>query len=498
VLLLRLAHLVVTNALAMLSLLSMSDRAKDAEILALRHQLAILERQLHGQRPQFAPADRAFLAALLHRLPRDVLRRIRLIVRPETVLRWHRNLLARRHAAISRPKRTGRPPTVRSIRTLVLRLARENNSWGYRRIHGELLTLGIKVAASTVWQILKDAGIDPAPERTTDSWASFLRSQAEAILAADFFETVTLTGARLYVLAVIEHATRRIRILGITTHPTADWVTQAARNLVMDLQDAGANVRYLIRDRDGKYPTLFDTILADTGIRSVLTGVQMPRMNSIMERWIQSCRRELLDRMLIYNQAHLLRALREYEYQLQHAQAPPGHRQRKAPATVTRSDHRTRPDHPTRRPPTRPPRRHPPRVQTGRLTCVDGVSGTRNARRQRLAHGRRGPGQHSTQHAQCSNIATHPIGGEAMTITTLSSREFNQDTGRAKNAARSGPVFITDRGRPAHVLLTFEDYQRLTSGQDNIIDLLGLAPDEADIELETPHPRNPARPADLS
>jgi putative transposase len=303
----------MTNALAMLRLLPTSDRAKDAEILALRHQVTVLERQLRGQRIRFIPADRAFLVALLHRLPRDVLHRIRLLVRPETVLRWHRDLLAHHHARISRPKRPGRPPTVRSIRALVLRLARENSGWGYRRIHGELLVLGIKVAASTVWQILKDAGIDPAPERTSQTWATFLRSQANAILAADFIETFTLTGTRMYVLAVIEHATRRVRILGATAHPTAAWVTQAGRNLARDLQDAGSKARFLIRDRDGKYPTLLDAILADTGIRVVLTGVQMPRMNAVMERWIQSCRRELLDRMLIWNQAHLLHALRQYE-----------------------------------------------------------------------------------------------------------------------------------------------------------------------------------------
>jgi putative transposase len=311
--LLRLAYLGVTNALTLLRLLPMSDRAKDAEILALRHQIMILERQLHGQKIRFTPADRALLAALLHRLPRTVLRQIRLLVRPETVLRWHRDLIAARHARISRPKRVGRPPTVRSIRALVLRLARENNSWGYRRIHGELLVLGVKVAASTVWEILREAGIDPAPERTSTNWAVFLRSQAEAILAADFFETVTLTGARMYVLAVIEHATRRVRILGATAHPTAAWVTQAVRNLAMDLQDTGCRARFLIRDRDGKYPALFDTILADAGIEIVLSGVQMPRMNSLIERWIQSCRHELLDRTLLWNQAHLLRALREYE-----------------------------------------------------------------------------------------------------------------------------------------------------------------------------------------
>jgi putative transposase len=273
----------------------------------------VLERQLGGEKVRFTPADRALLAALLHRLPRAVLRQLRLLVRPETVLRWHRDLLARRHARVSRPKRVGRPRTVRSIRVLVLRLARENDGWGYRRIHGELLVLGIKVAASTVWEILKEAGIDPAPERASENWATFLRSQAEAILAADFFEAVTLTGARMYVLAVIEHATRRVRILGATAHPTAAWVTQAGRNLVMDLQDAGCRARFLIRDRDGRYPALFDAILADTGITVVLSGVRMPRMNAIMERWIQNCRREMLDRMLVWNLTHLLHAMHQYE-----------------------------------------------------------------------------------------------------------------------------------------------------------------------------------------
>jgi len=311
--LLRLAYLGVTNALAMLRLLPMGDHDKDVEILVLRHQITVLERQLHGERPRFTPTDRALLAALLYRLPRDVLHRIRLLVRPDTVLRWHRDLVARRHARISRSKRPGRPPTIRSVRVLVLRLARENESWGYRRIHGELLTLGIKVAASTVWQMLKDAGIDPAPQRTSTSWATFLRSQAEAIIAMDFFEVVTLTGARLYVLAAIEHATRRVRVLGATAHPGAVWVTQAARNLVMDLEDAGMKIKYVFRDRDGKYPQAFDAILADAGMKVVLSGVRVPRMNSLVERWIQSCRHELLDRTLVWNQAHLLRVLREYE-----------------------------------------------------------------------------------------------------------------------------------------------------------------------------------------
>ena len=245
----------------------MSDRDKDVEILALRHQITVLERQLGKVRPRCSPVDRAFLAALLRRLPRDVLSRFRFLVRPETVLRWHRGVVARRHAARSRPRRPGRPRAVRSIRLLVLRLARENPGWGYRRIHGELLVLGIKVAASTVWEILHQAGIDPAPERITTTWASFLRTPAGALFACDFFETVTLGGTRRYVLAVIEHASRRIRILGATPHPAASWVAQAAKNLVMDLQDARSRARFLIRDRR-QGPGRFDAVLNDAGSRS--------------------------------------------------------------------------------------------------------------------------------------------------------------------------------------------------------------------------------------
>ena len=160
---------------------------------------------------------------------------------------------------------------------------------------------------------LHEAGIDPAPERSSTTWADFLRSQAGALLACDFFETVTLSGVRLHVFAVIEHASRRIRILGATAHPAASWVAQAARNLVMDLEDAGCRAQFLIRDRDGKFPGLFGVILADAGIDVVLSGVRTPRMNSIMERWVQTCRHELLDRTLIWNQPHLLHALREFE-----------------------------------------------------------------------------------------------------------------------------------------------------------------------------------------
>lgn len=308
---LRLPYLALTSVVTLIRLLPISEVDKNVEILALRHQLAILQRQI--DKPRLTPPDRAFLAALLHRLPRPTLRQIHLIVSPDTVLRWHRDLLRRHHAKMSRPKRPGRPPTVRSIKALVLRLARENPSWGYRRIHGELAALGIKVAPSTVWEILNANGIEPAPQRDRQTWTGFLRSQAHAILAADFFETRTLTGALLYVFAVIEHATRRVRVLGVTAHPTAPWTTQLVRNLVMDLQDAGATVKYLIRDRDSRNTTAFDAVFAGEGVAIVKTGVRVPRMNAIMERWVRSCRAELLDRTLIANQAHLLHALREYE-----------------------------------------------------------------------------------------------------------------------------------------------------------------------------------------
>jgi transposase InsO family protein len=311
--LVRFAYLAVANGFAALRLLPRSDREKDLEILALRHQIGVLERQLGKERVRFGPADRALFAALLTSLPRTLLRQLRLLVSADTVLRWHRDLVRGRHAARSRSKRAGRPRTVASVRPLILRLAGENPHWGYRRIHGELAMLGVKIAASTVWEVLKEAGIDPAAQRTAVTWATFLRSQAVAIIACDFLETVTLTGRRLYVLAVIEHARRRIRILGATAHSDTAWVSQVARNLVMDLEDAGARLRYLIRDRDGKFPAAFDEILARAGIEVVSTGVRMPRMNAIMERWVGTCRRELLDRTLIWNQAHLLRALRQFE-----------------------------------------------------------------------------------------------------------------------------------------------------------------------------------------
>ncbi|EXU66167.1 integrase [Streptomyces sp. PRh5] len=258
-------------------------------------------------------SGRAILAGLLHHLPKDRLRHLLLLVRPETISRWHREPLRRRHAATCVPRRRGRPRTIRSIRAMVLRLARENAPWRYRRIHGELAALGIKVAACTVCEILREHGIPPAPERQKTTRADFLRNQAKALLACNLFEVRTLTGARPYVFAVIEHTTRRIRVLGATAHPTGDWIVQLGRNLLMDLEDAGSRAQFLTRDRDSKFTAAFDALMTDAGLKVVTTGIRMPRMNSLAERWIQACRRELLDRTLIWNQSHLLHTLRAYE-----------------------------------------------------------------------------------------------------------------------------------------------------------------------------------------
>jgi transposase len=249
---------------------------------------------------------------------------LRLLVTPDTNLRWHRDIVRRRWAARSMNGKTGRPVTRRNIQALVLRLARENPAWGYRRIHGELAGLGVKVAASTVWEILRTIGIHPAPRRTGPTWSQFLRSQAEAILACDFFIVDLLDGTQAYVLTVIEHATRRIRILGVTLHPTGEWTAQQARNLIMDLGDQAHRAKFMIRDRGSNFTATFDAVLADAGIRTVLCNVQTPRVNAITERRIGGCRRELLDRTLAWNQAHLRQILRQYEtHHNQHRRTAP-------------------------------------------------------------------------------------------------------------------------------------------------------------------------------
>ena len=309
---LRFAFLLASRILAAAQVSRRDAAWHTAEILLLQHQLTVLQRQLgEHARPKVSWADRALVALLLGLIPRARHAQMRLIVTPGTILRWRRDLLRRRWAHKSTPK--GRPPTRRNIKALVLRMARENDGWGYRRIAGELAGLGIKLAPSTVWAILKKAGIEPAPRRTGPTWANFLRSQAEAILATDFFTLDLLDGTTAYVLAMIEHATRRIHILGATTHPTAEWTTQMARNALMDLAEHANRFKFLIRDHGPQFTAGFDAVFHAADIRIVLTGIRAPVMNAIQERWHRSVRSELLDRTLVWNLTHLRRVLAEYQ-----------------------------------------------------------------------------------------------------------------------------------------------------------------------------------------
>ena len=309
---LRFVFLLITRVAAWLRLSRREEAWRTAEILILRHQLAVLGRQ-PLRRPKLNRADRALLAALLGLLPKARRNGLRLLVTPDTILRWHRDIIRRRRAAKFMRNKGGRPATRRNVKALVLRLARENPERGYRRIHGELAGLGVNVAASTVWEILKGNGIDPAPRRTRPTWSQFLRSQTEAILACDFFTVGLLNGTQAHALAVIEHATRRIRILGVTLHPTGEWSVQQARNLMMDLGEQAHRIKFMIRDRGSNFTSAFDAVLTDAGIRTVLCNVQTPRMNAIAERWIGGCRRELLDHALVWNQSHLRRILCQYQ-----------------------------------------------------------------------------------------------------------------------------------------------------------------------------------------
>jgi putative transposase len=278
-----------------------SEREKEIEILLLRHQLRVLERQV--TRPQLTQADRALLAAFSRALPRRAWR-ASLFVTPATVLRWHRELVARRWTYPHR--RPGRPPTPAQVRALVVRMARENPGWGYRRIQGELVGIGVKLAASTVWSILKEARIEPAPHRLEQSWAEFLRQQAASILECDFLTVDALFLKRFYVLFFLELATRRVHLAGITTKPDGRWVAQQARNLLMQLDDDRASrPRFLIRDRDSKFTREFDEVFRCDGIRVVKAPVRAPKARAHAERWVGSVRRECLDRLLILGRRHL-------------------------------------------------------------------------------------------------------------------------------------------------------------------------------------------------
>jgi hypothetical protein len=297
---------VLRRLLGLLVLRVRSERSKELEILVLRHQLQVLQRQV--ARPRLRTADRLLLAALSRSLPKPAWSSF--LVSPATLLRWHRQLVTRRWTY---PRRNvGRPGTSCDLTELVLRLARENPTWGYRRIQGELVGLGIRIAPSTVWAILRRHGIEPAPRRAQLSWSQFLRAQASAIVACDFLTVETVWLRRLYVLFFIELASRRVHFGGVTANPNERWVTQQARNLVMTLGERAQPVRFLVRDRDSKFTRGFDEVFRAEGIRVIRTPVRAPRAKAHAERWVGSLRRECLDRILIVGRRQLDQIVRAY------------------------------------------------------------------------------------------------------------------------------------------------------------------------------------------
>ncbi|MFT7649175.1 MAG: putative transposase [Candidatus Poriferisodalaceae bacterium] len=302
---LRDVHRILYRFLASLASLAVrSGRSKDIEIIVLRHQLAVLRRQ--HDRPTLTDDDRSLLGAIAQALPRP--RRHGWLVTPDTLLRWHRRRIAKHW---TQPKKApGRPATGTEIRRLIIEMATQNSTWGYRRIHGELIGLGHTVGASTIWRILKHHGIDPAPQRSTVTWTQFLRSQAA--VACDFATVDTALLRRYYLLFFIDITTREVSFAGITANPTGHWTTQAARNLFLRHPDRFADTQALVRDRGSQFIDSFDEIFRTEGLKICKTPVRTPVANTFAERWIGTLRRELLDRTIIWNQHQLERLVTDY------------------------------------------------------------------------------------------------------------------------------------------------------------------------------------------
>jgi len=316
---LGLLYSVVRSLVDLLLIGLKSDAALQVEVLALRHQLRVLERQV--RRPRFRHGDRLVLAALSRLLPRPAWRSF--LVSPETLLRWHRELVGRKWALYARrPRRhraAGRPA---EREELIVRMAQENPGWGYRRIQGELLKLGCRCSHGTVRNVLRRHGLQPAPRRSQRSWREFVRQHADQMLAVDFFTVETVWLQRLHVLFFLEIGSRRVHLAGCTASPTGAWVVQQARQLAWLLQDGHIQARYLLHDRDSKFTAGFDEVFGSEGVEVIHLPYRSPRANAFAERWIGTARRELLDHLLIFGCRHLEHVMREF---VEHYQAARPH-----------------------------------------------------------------------------------------------------------------------------------------------------------------------------
>jgi transposase len=313
------------------------DLATDVEILILRHQLKVLRRR--AGRPRLRRLDRVVLVAASRVLPRSAWASF--VVSPQTLLRWHRELV-RRKWTYRRKGSGGRPPIDSDTRALILSLARENPRWGCVRIQGELRKLGVRISATTVRALLRREGLGPAPRRSGPSWSEFLRAQACGVLACDFFTVETMFLKTMYILFFIELGTRRVHLAGVGRNPDSVWVSQQARNVSYALGDSDRSFRFLIRDRDSKYTTSFDEVFRSDGTDVICTPIRAPKANAFAERWVRTVRAECLDWMLILGRGHLERVLNVY---VKHYNRERPHRGL-ALATPNRpNDHATSPSH---------------------------------------------------------------------------------------------------------------------------------------------------------
>jgi putative transposase len=303
----------------------------EAELLLLRHQLRVLRRQV--KRPRFEPADRAIMAALSRLVSRAALGSM--LVRPQTVLGWHRELVRRKWAAFGRLRGPGRPRLSDQVVGLILRMVKENPNWGCVRIHGELLKVGYRVSVTAIRNLLRKRRVRGSPTRSGMSWMTFLKAQASAIVVTDFIEVDTVFLKRLYVLIYMELATRRVIWFGVTESPNAEWVTQQARNVAWALDEMGIEAKFLIRDNDAKFGGVSDLVMEGEGMTVIRTPIRAPLANAHIERQNGSARRECLDWILITNRGHLERVLAEW---FAHYNQERPHRALKLKTPIARSD----------------------------------------------------------------------------------------------------------------------------------------------------------------